>query len=79
MILQFKKLSVTSLASLLLPPVRDNRLDMQLAVGDGINSSPISGAEGSVIFSTKWPNMMHMQETLTGSTFDHLFSFVCYL
>ena len=25
------------------------------------------------------PNMMQMQETLTGSTFDHLFSFFCYL
>ena len=30
--------------------------------------------EGSVIFSIKLPNMMQMQETLTGSTFDHLFS-----
>ena len=31
--------------------------------------------EGSVIFSIKLPNIMQMQETLTGSTFDHLFSF----
>ena len=31
--------------------------------------------EGSVIVSIKLPNMMQIQETLTGSTFDHLFSF----
>ena len=31
--------------------------------------------EGSVIFSIKLPNIMQMQETLTGSTFDHPFSF----
>ena len=31
--------------------------------------------EGSVIVSIKLPNMMQMQETLTGSTFDHLFSY----
>ena len=31
--------------------------------------------DGSVIFSIKLPNMMQMQETLTGSTFDHVFSF----
>ena len=35
--------------------------------------------EGSVIFSIKLPNMMQMQETLTGSTFDHLFSFFAIL
>ena len=32
--------------------------------------------EGSVIFSIKLPNMMQMQETLTGSIFDHLFFFL---
>ena len=36
-----------------------------------MNSLP----EGSVIFSIKLPNMMQMQEALTGSTFDHMFSF----
>ena len=31
--------------------------------------------EGSVIFSMKLANIMQMQETLTGSTFDHLVFF----
>ena len=35
--------------------------------------------EGSVIFSIKLPDIMQMQETLTGRTFDHMFSFFGYL
>ena len=32
--------------------------------------------EGRVIFSVKLPNIMQIQETLAGSTFDHMFSFL---
>ena len=44
---------------------------------DNVKRCPLP--EGSVIFYIQLPNMMQMQETLTGSTFDHLFSFFCYL